>query len=246
MARSKLRDLLQSKRELLELTAPTQARHCKQLFVCGTAGPDEVGMVSVREAIGAGARCGNDRTLLEEEHCLRRTGEHEDIGNRFQSLRVCHSVASAVEHAQLDTFLTRYACEELGPFGSGGAYFQVRRARAAERAATEQRTTDVRATAARARDDSARRMVDWREPRTQDSCFIQDLKCALVSRDMELVSRRTLERAQPVRSNLRPDFECPEKTEGAASNRGIGNVEVHRDLSAALEVDASGGVKEPG
>jgi hypothetical protein len=46
-------------------------------------------------------------------------------------------------------------------------------------------------------------------------------------------------------TDLGRDIERAQKAEGTARDRGIGDVEVHRELTAALQVDASRGVKEP-
>jgi hypothetical protein len=71
---SELGDLLQSRRQPRQLTTPTQSLDGLQLVVCGSARPDEVRMIRVRQAIGPRARGRDDRALFEVQHGPARTG----------------------------------------------------------------------------------------------------------------------------------------------------------------------------
>jgi hypothetical protein len=65
----------------------------------------------------------------------------------------------------------------------------------------------------------------------------------VVSCDMELVSGPSIEGMPRVRSDLGGDAEGPQQTEGSTRDGWIGDVEMHGDLSASLEVHASGGME---
>jgi cytochrome c-type biogenesis protein CcmH/NrfG len=49
-----------------------------------------------------------------------------------------------------------------------------------------------------------------------------------------------------VRPDLGQDTERTQETERSTRDRRVAHVEVHRDLAAALEMDASRGMEEPG
>src|SRR5712692_10725375 len=89
-------------------------------------------------------------------------------------------------------------------------------------------------------------MFERCEPRAQYSGFVQDLQSVLVTGDVQLVARPSLERAAAVRSELRGNAKPAQKAERAASDGRVGDVEVDRDLAAAFQVNAAGRVKEPG
>jgi hypothetical protein len=148
MACAQLGDLLQARRQPVELTAATQVFHRAELFVRGTAGPDQVGVVGVGKTIGTRASCREHGTFLEEAHGLRSAGEGEDIGDRFESLRICDRVTPAIEYGELDSLLTHKARQELGPFGTRAPNLEMRGARPAQRAASEQCSANVRSAAA--------------------------------------------------------------------------------------------------
>lgn len=131
MACTQFGDLLESRREFLKLAAAPQALDCTQLFVRGTARPDEVGMVGIREAVGAGSSRGHYCTLFEEEHGLRCAGKGQHVGDRLQSLRVGDRVPAAIEHAELDPLLTRELRQKRRPFHAGASDLEMWGARAA-------------------------------------------------------------------------------------------------------------------
>ncbi len=74
---------------------------------------------------------------------------------------------------------------------------------------------------------------------------MKHLQCAVVSGYMQLVPGAPVEGVPGVRPDFRRDAERTQKAEGPASNRRIGNVEMHRHLAAAFQVHAPRGVKEP-
>ena len=78
-----------------------------------------------------------------------------------------------------------------------------------------------------------------------DSGLVQNLQSPIVTCDVQLVAGPPIERAAPVGANLGGDAECPQEAEGPARDGWIDDVEVNGDLSAALQVLATGGVKQP-
>jgi len=89
-------------------------------------------------------------------------------------------------------------------------------------------------------------MLERREPGAEHAGFVQHLKRVLVTGDVQLVARPSVECAPAVRPDLGGDAERAQEAEGAACHGRIGDVEVDRDLSATLQVNAAGRVKEPG
>ena len=74
---------------------------------------------------------------------------------------------------------------------------------------------------------------------------MEHLQRAVVSGYVKLVPRAPLEGVTRVRPDLGRDAERTQKTERAASDRRIGDVEVHRDLAASLQMHATCRVEEP-
>ena len=154
-------------------------------------------------------------------------------------------MTSAVDDAELEPLVGCESRQERGALRLRGSELEVRRSRPAERAAAEQRATQVRTTAAAATDDAAWRARERRQPRAEDTGFVENLESALVAGDMQLIARRTVECASLVGADFRGDAEAPQQAEGAACNGGLGDVEMHRHLAAAAVMDAAGGVEEP-
>jgi len=242
---SELRDLLKAYRELRQLAAPAQSFHGFELVVRGSARSDEVCVVGVRQAISPRARGRHDRALFEEQDSPARARKCECVRDRFESLRVRDCVPSPVEDSEAHSFLASDAREKVGSLGSRGADLEVRGPRAAERAATEQGSAHVRSTTTRARDDSPRWALERCQARSEHSRFVEHLQSAFVSCDVQLVPRAAIEGLSRVRPDLGRDPERAQETEGSARDRRVGDVEMHRDLAAALEMHAPRGVKEP-
>jgi hypothetical protein len=77
-------------------------------------------------------------------------------------------------------------------------------------------------------------MIEWSEAGAEHTCLVQHLQCALIAGDVQLVPRAALERTATVGANLRRDAEAPQKSERASRHRGTGDIEMDRDLAAAL------------
>jgi hypothetical protein len=204
---SELCDLLKARREPRQLAAPAQSFHGSQLVVRGSARPDKVCMVGIRQAVGPRARGRHDRAFLEEQDSPARAGKRECVGNRFESLRVGDGVPSAVEDSETHAFLVCDSREKVGALGPRAADLEVRGTGAAERAATEQRSAQVCGTAARARDDPSRWALERRQPGCEHSGFVEHLQRAFVSGDVELIPRAALEGLPRVSPDLGRDPE---------------------------------------
>jgi len=242
---SELCDLLKARREPRQLVTPAQPFHGSQLVVRGAARPDKVCVVGIRQAIGPRACGRHDRALLEEQDSPARAGECECVGDRFESLRVGDGVPSAVEDSETHTFFVCDAGQKVGALGPRAADLEVWGTGAAERAATEQRSAQVRGTAARARDDPPRWTLERRQPRGEHSCFVEHLQRPFISGDVELVPRAAVECLPRVCPDLGRDPESAQEAEGSARHRRVSDVEVHGDLAATLKMHAPRGMKEP-
>ena len=246
MTLAELGDLPQLRRQLLQVAGSAEPLDRTQLLVGRTARANQVRMVGVGEAIRARAGRAEDGALLEDEDGAARAGECEHALDRVQPFGISDGVPASVGDPELDSFFGGEACEEVSALRFGAAKLEVRRARAAQRAAAQQRAAQVGAAATGARDDAARRCRERCEPGAQDACFVQHLQRMLVAGDMKLVARSTVEGATLVRANLGRDAEAAEQAEGAASNGGVGDVEVDGDLATAAQMDTPGGVEETG
>jgi len=182
---------------------------------------------------------------LEEQDSPARAGKCECVGDRFESLRVGDGVPSAVEDSETHTFFVCDAREKVSALGPRAADLEVRGTGAAERAATEQRSTQVCGTAARACDDPPRWALERRQPGGEHSGFVEHLQRALVSGDVQLVPRAAVEGSPRVRPDLGRDPERAQEAEGSAGYSRVCDVEMHGDLAAALQVHAPRGMKEP-
>ena len=245
MSLPELGDLLESRGQPRQFAAATQSLDGFQLVVCGSARTDQVRVVGVRQAIGPRARGRHDRALLEEQHGSARAGKGECVRNRFDSFGVRDGMPPPVENGEAYAFLVRDAREEFGAFDSRATDLEVRRAGTAERAAPEQRSAHVRRPAAGPGDHSPWRPLERRQAGSEHSGFVEHLQRTVVSGYVQLIPRAPVEGVPRVRPDLGRDAERAQKAEGPASDRRVGDVEMHRDLAAALQVHASRGVKEP-
>jgi hypothetical protein len=214
--------------------------------MCGAAGTDEIRVVSVREPVGPASRRGHDGVLLEAKDGTARARGDEDVRDGVGALGVRDRVPAPVEDPELGAFPSGERGDERCSVGFRAADLQMERARAAEGAGAEQGAAEVGAAAAGAGDHSPRWVRERSEPRAEDAGLVQHLERPVVPGDVELVARRPVERASTVGPDFRGDPELAEEAEGSAGDGGLGDVEVHRDLAAPTEVDASGRVKEPG
>jgi hypothetical protein len=243
---TKLGDFLQSRRKLFQLAGATEGCDSSQLFVRGLACAHEIGMVRVGQSIGARASSGHHRALFEHEHGLTGTCKGEHVRDRFHSLRVSDGVSLAVEHPELPSFLRGNASQERRPVARGGANLEVRRTWPAQRSATEHRASEVCSPTARPPDNAPWRVFERAEPRAEHAGLMQHLKRTLFAVDVQLVARRAVEGAPPVRPDLGGDAESPQQAERTPSHGGVRKVEVNGHLATSPQVDAAGRVEEAG
>jgi len=190
---TQLRDFLKARRQLREFTTPAQTVHRTELLVRRSACPDEIGVVGVRKAIGAGASTSHDSAFLEDKYGPARARQREDVRDRLHPLGVCNRVPFAVEDAEASTVLRCDPSDERCALSAGAPDLEVRRPWTAKRSSAEQCSAEVGSTAAGAGDDAPWRMFQRTEARTENSGFVQNLNGAFVSGDVQLVARRALE-----------------------------------------------------
>ena len=203
-------------------------------------------MIRVREAVRACACRGHDGTLLEQEDRASGTRQREHARDRVDPFAVCDGVLAALGDTQLHSLFGRDARKKVGPFWFRAPKLEVWRTWSAERASAEQGAAEVRTATAGARDDATRWAGERREPRAEDSGLVQNLDGVLVTVDVELVTRPAVEGAALVRPDLGRDTEAAQQAEGPPGNGRLRHVQVDGNLTAATQVDAAGGVEEPG
>jgi len=244
MTLAQFANLLQASRQPGEVSAATEPLHCTELLVGCTARPHEVRVVGVGKAVRARARRGHNGALLEDEDGAPGPGKGEDARDRVSAFGVRDRMAAPVRDPQLHALLGGDACDEVRALRLGAAQFEVRCARPAEGTPTEKRAAQIRTAATGARDHPSRRTRERREARAQNSGLVQHLHRALVSCNMELVPRRTVERAPLVGTDLGGDAEPAQQAEGTACDRRVRHVEVKRDRAAAFQVNAARRVEQ--
>ena len=124
-------------------------------------------------------------------------------------------------------------------------HLEVRRPRAAERPGAEEGAAQVGASGSRAGRRRAPAAGRAAAPSrlTTPACG-QHVDRVLRAGDEQLRAGGAVERAAPVRPDLRLDPKRPEDRERTARDRRLGEVEVERDRAAAEEVDGAGRVEE--
>jgi hypothetical protein len=210
-----------------------------------TASSDQVRVVGVRQAVRPRARGGHDRALFEEQDGAARTGKCECVGNRFDSLRVGDGMPSAVENAEAHTFFAGNAREEVGTVDPCAADLEMRGAGPTERTAAEQRSAEISSAAARARYYPPWRSFDRREPGREHAGLVEHLECAIVSGNVQLIPRASIEGVSCVRPDLGHDAERTQQTERSTGDRRVADVEMHGDLATALQMHASRRMEKP-
>ncbi len=203
-------------------------------------------MIGVREPVGARARLGDDRALLEREHGLGGAHDREQRLDRLPALRVRERVCRAVRDRELDAFCMRKAHQQRGRVQRRGAKLEVRRAPERQRPRAEKCSAQVRRSAAAAGDDLPRRQLQWRVATVHHPGRHQHLERFGVARDVELVPRRRVEGATAIGADLRPDAALPQQRERAACGGTAAEVEVQTPVARAAEMQAAGGVEQCG
>jgi hypothetical protein len=244
VALTKLCDFLQASGELGELAAAAERLHCAELFVRSPARSNEIGVVRICKPVRPRSSSSHDRALLEGEDGLAGAGKSENVCDRLHALRVCDRMPLAIENAEPASLLCRDASHERRTLDPRGPNLQMGRTWAAQRSTAEERSPDIRSTAARARDDAPRRMVERAQARAEHSGLVQYLKRAFVPFDMQLVTRPPVEGTAAVRPDLRGDAEAAEQAERAARDCRFRQIQVNGNFAPPLQVDAARRVEE--
>jgi hypothetical protein len=175
MTAPKHRHLPQPRGQLLKLPVPLEPFDSPQLIVSGSARAHEIRMVSVGDAIRAGASRRDDRSLFEREHRASGTGQREHVGDRIDPLCVRSNVPTAVNHRERRALAARKVGDEARAVGRRRADFQVGCARARQRTRAQERAPNVGGATARTSDDTPRWMVERTERLRQDARFVEGL-----------------------------------------------------------------------
>ena len=123
---------------------------------------------------------------------------------------------------------------------------EVRRARHRQRATSEECATEIGGAAARSSDDPSRRSLEGSVSPVDDAGGSEDMEGVSVACDVQLVPRRSVECASPVRPDLRADVDIPQQREGTANSSSAPEVEVQCPVSTGSEMQAAGRVEERG
>jgi len=222
-----LGDLLKSRGELRQLAALTKSLNGSELVVCSTARPDEVRVVGVRQSVRPRACGRHDSTFFEEKDGTACSGKRECVGDRLKSLRVSDCMPATVEDAEAHSFFGGDACEEVGAVDPCAADLEMRRAGPAERATAEQCPSEICAAAARASDHPPRGALERREAGSEHSGLVEHLECTIVSGDVQLIPRASVESVSCIGPNLGHDAESAQQTERSTRDSRVADVEMH-------------------
>src|SRR5439155_21944418 len=138
-------------------------------------------------------RRGDDGALFEDEDDIRGARGDEQVGDRLGPLRVRDRVPPAVRDVQLRPFARGDARDEVRAVELGRADLEMRIAWPAQRSRAEERSTQVRATAAAAGEDTLRRPVERAMRSIEYARAMERLVRVRGSLDVKLVPRGLLE-----------------------------------------------------
>ena len=238
-------------RDLLELVGQRRERPAflelvdgAQLLLGGPARANEVRVVGVRKPVRGGAGRADHRLLVDGQGGVARSGQGEHVGDRLRPVRERHRARAPLSRAEDDVVLRSDPNEELRPVGLRKPHLELGRPRAADRPGAEQRTARVGRTAAGTPDDPRRRSGQRAAAAPDDAGLTENLHRARAAENVQLVARRTVERALPVRPDLALDPEVAQERERSAGHRGRRDVEMERELAVPAEVEAAGRVEQ--
>ena len=239
------------RRDLLELAGQRRERSAllelvdgAQLLLRGPARAHEVRVVGVREPVRGCAGRADHRVLVDGEGGVTRSGQGEHVGDRLRSLRERNRVRAPLSRAEDDVFLCSDANEELGPVGLGEADLELGRSRAADRPGAQESSAPVGGAATETPDDPRRRPGQRAASAPDDAGLAEHLHRACAAEDVQLVARRAVECAPPVRPDLALDAEVTQQRERPPGHGRRRDVEVERELAVTAEMEAAGRVEE--
>ena len=207
MSQPQLRGLADRLGQPLEPAAEAQPSGSVELPPSCTALSHQVGVVGVRQPVGLDPELGHEGLLLETEHRVNGAGRCEERLDRLAALRVGDRVTGAICNAKPRSGAGGDGAYERCPCRRRGAELEVWRARARQRAAAEERTTQIRPAAAVPGDDAAGRPIERRVAGIENPGLDQHVQRVLLVADVELVAGRSTEGTALVRADLGVDAE---------------------------------------
>ncbi len=201
-------------------------------------------MVRVRQPVRGCAGCADNRVLVDGEGGVARSGQSEHVGDRLGALRERDRVRAPLSRAEDDVFLCRDANEELGAVELGEPDLELGRSRTADRPGSQESPAPVRGPAAGTPDDPRRRPGQRAATAPDDAGLAENLHRARAAEDVQLVARRAVECASPVRPDLALDAEVTQQRERPPGHGRRRHVEVERELAVTAEMEAAGRVEE--
>ena len=246
MPQPKRRRLAEVVGEPLEHALRPEASRGLELELGGTARPDEVRVVRIRQPIRLRARLRDHRSLFEREHGVGGAGEREQRLDRIPALGIGSSVARALHHAERDVEISCDLPEERRRGERRRPELEMRSTSDREGSSAEERPTQVRAPTAPARDDASRRTLERRVPAVDDARCDEDVERARVALHVELEARRAIERAPAVGADLGPDSFVAEQRERPARSCAAPEVEMKAPLPVSAQVEVARGMEERG
>ncbi len=120
----------------------------------------------------------------------------------------------------------------------------MRRPRPRQRAAPEEHTAQVRATAARLGHDAPGRTLERRVLGVEHTRLDEHVEGVRVVAEVKLVAGLAAERVTLVGANLGLDAQRAQESEGAACDRVRGDVEVEGERTTTAQVHRAGGVED--
>ena len=144
----------------LERAGGAKAARRVELALGRVGRADEVRVVGVRKPVRLGAHLRDHAPLLEREHGVDDTGGEQVALDLLPPLRVGARVGITLADLQPNLLGRGDASQERRSGRRRRPHLEVRRPRAGERAAAEERAAQVGATAARAGHDASRRAVE--------------------------------------------------------------------------------------
>jgi hypothetical protein len=241
MRKPQFGELLERRRQSRQRTSPLQAAQRPKLSAGGPARADEVRVVGVREPVRTRLRRPDDAALREREDGAGRARGRQQLSDRLRALGVRGRVVAPFLNRHLDALRLSDFGDELSACPMLRPDLQVPRGDAP---AAEQRTAQVGAAAAGTTDHPLRRPLERRQPGADDAGLVEHLHRARLAGHVELVPRLPAEGAPAVAPDLAGHAESAQEAERAPSHARGRQIEVQRDLAAAAQVDATGGVEE--
>lgn len=239
-----LRCLAERIGEAVEIIAGAEPLDGGELTLCRTGRAYEVRVIRIRPSVRTAAYLGYDRSLLEREHGLRCAHEREERLDRLPALRVCDGMSLAVGQRERRALGSGKPSQQRRGLQRGHAQLDVWGATERERPGTEKRTAKIRRAAAASANNPARRSLEGCVPAVDDTGGCKNAKRALVAVDVQLVTRRGVERPPSIRSYLRANPAVAQERERAPGRCTASEIEMQSPVASSAKMQAPGRVEE--